>query len=46
MIAQLEQSGYDFENLKQEIDSAFQRRKRDEGKPIPPPGLYGEVLQS
>ncbi len=30
-MAQLEQDGFDFENLKKEIDSAFQRRKKDEG---------------
>ena len=29
-MAQLEQDGFDFENLKKEIDSAFQRRKKDE----------------
>ena len=31
IMAQLEQNGFDFENLKKEIDSAFQRRKKDEG---------------
>lgn len=30
IMAQLEQDGFDFENLKKEIDSAFQRRKKDE----------------
>ena len=29
-MAQLEQDGFDFENLKKEIDSAFRRRKKDE----------------
>ena len=30
IMAQLEQDGFDFENLKKEIDSAFRRRKKDE----------------
>ncbi|KAK4693198.1 hypothetical protein P7C71_g4153, partial [Lecanoromycetidae sp. Uapishka_2] len=32
MIEELRQDGFDFDGLKQEIDSAFQRRKRDDAK--------------
>lgn len=31
LMEELRQDGFDFDGLKQEIDSAFQRRKRDEG---------------
>lgn len=31
MMEELRQEGFDFDGLKQEIDSAFQRRKRDDG---------------
>jgi len=31
LMEELRQEGFDFDGLKQEIDSAFQRRKRDDG---------------
>lgn len=31
MMETLRQEGFEFDGLKQEIDSAFQRRKRDDG---------------